>query len=566
MNSVNSISKENQNLAFAKLLEQSEQEQISFGKGALVEGKIVAIDETEKTVYVTIGLKTDGRLPLGEFDSPPEIGSDVSIVVKSREKESGIYVLSKREADFKKGWETIKDSYKKNISVEGVVEGLRKRGFNVKVENINLFLPLSHAGGGGKKTPSLGELKNKLLSFKILKLNEKNKTGVISRKSLLDEINKEKWDELVKEVHIGDKVVGEVTKIASFGVFCKVHGIEGLLRQNDISYKKYAPFKQYFKVGQQVELMVLDLNPEDNRLSLGLKQLYEDPWEWARRELEKEMVVRGIVTSLTNFGAFVELKAGLEGLIHTSELSWAKKPPHPKEILKKGQEVDSVILDIDFESKRLSLGLKQLIPNPWDNLSPKVAVNSVLEGKITGITKYGAFVEVENGIEGLIHIGDITWDEKVKDPTVSLKKGQVVQYKILEVDKNSNRISCGLKQLEENPYELLRKKYPSGTIVEGKIKSVVSFGIFIEIEPGYEGLVHVSQIPESKDIKLEEIYRVGEPIKAVILKIESELKKISLSIKDYDRVREREEMAKYIKSDDSPSSESLSSLINSKLK
>lgn len=564
MNSVSSVSneKENQNSAFAKLLEQSDQEQVSFGKGALVDGKIVDIDENEKAVYVTIGLKTDGRVPLEEFDNFPEVGSNVSVIVKTKEKDSGIYILSKKEADFKKGWETIKESYKKNISVEGLVEGTRKRGFNVKVEDINFFLPMSHAGSSGKKVVSFGELKNKVLSFKVLKLNEKSKTGVVSRKALLDEINKEKWDELLKEVKVGDKVIGEVTKIASFGVFCKVKGIEGLLRQNDISYKKYAPFKQYFKIGQQVELMILDLIPEENRLSLGLKQLYEDPWDWAQRELEKEMVVRGIVTSLTNFGAFVELKPGLEGLIHTSELSWAKKPPHPKEILKKGQEVDSIIIDIDFERKRLSLGLKQLIPNPWDNLSPKVAVNSVLEGKITGITKYGAFVEVENGIEGLIHIGDITWDEKLKDPTSALKKGQVVQYKILEVDKDGNRISCGLKQLVENPYEVLRKKYPVGTIVEGKIKSVVSFGIFIEIEPGYEGLAHISQIPDSKNVKLEEMYAVGDSVNAVILKIESELKKISLSVKDYDRVKEREEMAKYIKSDDSPSSESLSSILN----
>lgn len=297
-------------------------------------------------------------------------------------------------------------------------------------------------------------------------------------------------------------------------------------------------------------------------MSLGIKQLYEDPWVWAGRELEKDMVVRGIVTSLTNFGAFVELKEGLEGLIHCSELTWAKKPPHPKEVLKKGQEVDSMILDIDLSKKRLSLGLKQLLPNPWDNLTSEVRVGNTLEGKITGITKYGAFVEVENGIEGLIHVGDITWDEKVKDPTTVLKKGQIVKYQILDINLDTNRISCGLKQLQENPYEALKKKYPTGVIVEGKVKSIVTFGVFLEIEPGYEGLIHVSQIPESKTLKLEELYKVGDIIKAVILKIDPDSKKISLSVKDFDKAMEKEEISKYIKTD-TPSSESFGSFINS---
>jgi small subunit ribosomal protein S1 len=249
----------------------------------------------------------------------------------------------------------------------------------------------------------------------------------------------------------------------------------------------------------------------------------------------------------------------LEGLIHTSELSWAKKPPHPKEILKKGQEVDSVVLDIDLEKRRLSLGLKQLLQNPWESLTSNVRKNNVLEGKITGITKYGAFVEVENGIEGLIHVGDITWDEKVKDPTSLIKKGQLVKYIILDVNLETNRISCGIKQLLDNPYEVLRKKYPSGTIVEGKIKSIVQFGLFLEIEPGYEGLIHISQIPNGKTINLEDEFKVGDIVKAVILKIEADSKKISLSIKDFDKALEKEEFSRYMKQDDSPSSGSLGS-------
>ena len=501
-------------------------------------------------------------MPLSEFSEVPHRGTQISVLIKFKETDtdSDLLVCSKTEADARRGWDTIKEAFAKNLQVTGRLESEEKgKGFIVNVEGVRMFLPASQLG---LKYTTLEELKSQSLDFKIIKLNEKGRSGLISRRKLLEEINKEKWDELILSVKVGDKVSAVVSKIASFGVFCTVKGIEGLLRQNDISYKKFAPFKQYFQVGQSVELLVLEIDPANNRLSLGIKQMYEDPWVWAGRELEKDMVVRGIVTSLTNFGVFVELKEGLEGLIHSSELSWAKKPPHPKEVLKKGQEVDSVVLDIDLERKRLSLGLKQLLPNPWDNLTSNVRKGNVLEGKVTGITKYGAFVEVEAGIEGLIHIGDITWDEKVKDPTHLLKKGQVVKYIIIDVNRETQRISCGLKQLQENPFESIKKKYPVGVIITGKIKSVVSFGIFVELEPGYEGLVHVSQIPDGKNIKLEEIYKAGEVIKAVVLKIEPDSKKISLSIKDFDKALEKEEMSRYLKQDDSPSHGTLGSFIN----
>ena len=543
------------------LLESAlEADERSFRRGEIIEAKV--LDVIDQRVYIDLRAKSDGYVPLSEFSEVPHRGTQISVLIKSKETDtdSDLLVCSKTEADARRGWETIKEAFVKNLQVTGRLESEEKgKGFIVNVEGVKMFLPASQLG---MKFTTLEELKSQSLDFKIIKLNEKGRSGLISRRKLLEEINKEKWDELVISVKVGDKVSAVVSKIASFGVFCTVKGIEGLLRQNDISYKKFAPFKQYFQVGQSVELLVLEIDPANNRLSLGIKQMYEDPWVWAGRELEKDMVVRGIVTSLTNFGAFVELKEGLEGLIHSSELSWAKKPPHPKEVLKKGQEVDSVVLDIDLERKRLSLGLKQLLPNPWDNLTSNVRKGNILEGKVTGITKYGAFVEVEAGIEGLIHIGDITWDEKVKDPTHLLKKGQVVKYIIIDVNRETQRISCGLKQLTENPFESIKKKYPVGVIITGKIKSVVSFGIFVELEPGYEGLVHVSQIPDGKNIKLEEIYKAGETIKAVVLKIEPDSKKISLSIKDFDKALEKEEMSRYLKQDDSPSHGTLGSFIN----
>jgi len=543
------------------LLESAlEADERSFRRGEIIEAKV--LDVIDQRVYIDLRAKSDGYVPLSEFSEVPHRGSQISVLIKSKETDtdSDLLVCSKTEADARRGWETIKEAFSKNLQVSGKVETEEKgKGFIVNVEGVKMFLPASQLG---MKFTNLDDLKLQTLDFKIIKLNEKGRSGLVSRRKLLDEINKEKWDELIQSVKVGDKVTATVSKVASFGVFCTVKGIEGLLRQNDISYKKFAPFKQYFQIGQSVELLILEIDPANNRLSLGIKQMYEDPWVWAGRELDKDMVVRGIVTSLTNFGAFVELKEGLEGLIHSSELSWAKKPPHPKEVLKKGQEVDSVVLDIDLERKRLSLGLKQLLPNPWDNLSANVKKGNILEGKVTGITKYGAFVEVESGIEGLIHIGDITWDEKVKDPTHLLKKGQVIRYIILDVNRETQRISCGLKQLSENPFELIKKKYPVGVIITGKIKSVVAFGIFVELEPGYEGLVHVSQIPDGKNIKLDEIYKPGEVIKAVVLKIEPDSKKISLSIKDFDKALEKEEMSRYLKQDDSPSHGTLGSFVN----
>jgi len=553
-----------QDKGFAEILENFEsgkELEPDVKKGQLVDGVVVAIDKTADLVYIDIGMKVEGKVSGSEFLDPPEVGDTVTVVVKRKEGGAdGQFLLSKKEADLKGAWSTIRESYTNEHQVQGrIISEVKNKGFMVDVEGVSFFLPISQLGG---KYKSFDEVKMKPMDFKIIELNERSKSGVVSRKQLLDEFNKEKWEELQSKVSVGDKVIATVSKVASFGVFCDVHGVIGLLRQNDISYKKFAPFKHIFKAGQQVELLVLEMDPENNRLALGLKQLYEDPWGWAKKELEKGMVIRGTVTSLTSFGAFIELKEGLEGLIHNTELTWAKKPPSPKSVLKKGDEVEALILDIDFDAKRLSLGLKQMTPNPWENLKPEVQVGSILEGKITGITKYGAFVEVQDDVEGLIHIKDITWDEKVKNPAAMLKKGDVVKYKILEVNTRENKISCGIKQLSEHPYEALKKKYPPGTIVNGKIKSITNFGIFLEIEEGFEGLIHISEIPNNKEINLEDEFHVGDELKAAVGKIDSESKKISLSVRDFERIAEREEMQKYMKSDDSPSTVSIGSLIN----
>jgi small subunit ribosomal protein S1 len=546
--------------SFAQILEaweNSEQEN-QLSKGQAVDG--IVVETRDDTVFLDIGEKQEGRVPLSEFNEPPSPGQQFSVVLRRRV--DGYAILSKREADIRKGWDSIRDAFTNGYPVTGKVVGeIKGKGFTVDVEDVNLFLPASHLA---MKFKDLADLKSKELDVKIIEINEKNKSGVVSRKKLIEEVSNEKWDGLLEHVKLGDKVMTKVVKIANFGVFCEVHGVVGLLRQNDISYKKFAPFKQFFQVGQEFEVLVLELDRDNNKLSLGLKQLQEDPWDWAKRELEKGMIVSGTVTSITNFGVFVELMDGLEGLIHTTELSWSRKAPAPKDLLKKGEQVEAEVLEIDFDNRRLSLSVKHLQPNPWDNLSADVRVGNTMEGTITGITKYGAFVEVENGIEGLIHLSDITWDEREKNPTSQLKKGQKVEYKILDVNLDAQRISCGLKQLTEHPYEALKKKYPPGTLVEGKIKSIVSFGVFVEVEPGFEGLVHISEIPPEKSQNLEDYYPVGTEVRTAVLKIDSNTKKISLSIKDHEKAVEREEMAKYIKDDGEVSRESLGAFINLK--
>ncbi|EKP04746.1 putative ribosomal protein S1 [Leptospira kirschneri str. 2008720114] len=551
---------------FAEVFKQWEQsiyEEPELRKDQVVERKIVSVDNDY--VYVAIeGLKQEGRIPRGDFDEAPERGNYVSAIVKRKESQDSGCILSKKEADQRKGWEIVKEAFKNGYQVTGrLINEIKGKGYIVNVEGVELFLPASQLSYKFKEGETF---KNKELEFKIIELNDRTRSGVVSRKKLLDEVNEEKWDALLLKLKVGDKVKAIVSKIASFGVFCEVDGVTGLLRQRDISYKKYAPFKQYFQIGQEVELVILELDKENNKLALGLKQLYEDPWVWAERSLEKEMVIRGTVTSLTKFGAFVELKEGLEGLIHTSELAWSKKPPQPKDILKKGQEIEALVLDIDFKNRRLSLGLKQLQPNPWDQLGPEIRRGNVLEGVITGITKYGAFVEVENGIEGLIHISDITWDEKVSNPTSQLKKGDTVRYMILDVNLDAQRISCGLKQLMENPYEVFRNEHPVGTIVEGKVKSIKEFGIFVEVAPGIEGLVHISEVPNGKEVNLAELYKSDEIVKTAVIKVDVKNKKISLSIKDFDKALEREEMSKYLKTSDTPSRESLGSFLNTSLR
>jgi small subunit ribosomal protein S1 len=447
-----------------------------------------------------------------------------------------------------KGGKKIQEAYNNQLPLSGKVSIIidNNKGYLVDFYGLQLFLPKSQVGV--KIRNRLPNLKvGDVIDFKVLSIDEKRKSAIISRKKIQEDINQEKWDKFLSKYKEGDVVDGVITKIVSYGIFVRVDDLDGLVHQNDISWKNNFPFKKYYNKGDKVSVKILSINPEENRISLGIKQLTEDPWEWAKRELHAEDIITGTVTDIKDYGAFLEIREGLEGLIHNSEISWSNKQVHPKSVLKKGQEIDVKILSIDPEKKRISLSYKQARENPWQKAKEILKVGEVREGRITGVVQYGAFVEIFDEVEGLIHVKDYSWDEKPNKDM--LKKGDVVKFKILAIDVDNRKISCGIKQLELSPYEKLAQKYKKGEILTGKITSISDFGIFVDIGDGFEGLVHKSKIPLKKDEKLEDKYKVGDEVKTVLLKIDTEKEKISLSIKDYEKRKEKEIVKQYLKED-----------------
>ena len=533
-------------------------EQSDIEKGALVEATVVYSDERD--VFLDIGQKQDGRCPLAEFDERPSSGSTVPVVVL-HETGDGMIRLSRARAVRRVSWERLAEAFEAGHQLSGQVNKVLPQGYLVLHGGVELFLPLSQSD---VKIKGRRLSQGKSIDFKILELKEKHRSAIISRRAVMEERNEEKWTEFLAKYKVDDDVTGKVSKIVSFGVFIDLGGLEGLLHQSDISWKKFAPFKDRFKTGDEVTVRLLGLDQENNRISLGLKQLTQDPWLWAQENLKPEAVISGRVINLTDYGAFIEIKEGLEGLVHVSELTWARRVRHPKRYLEMGQEVEAMVLGVDFESKRVSLGIRQLTENPWETLPQQVNVGDVMEGPITRVTKFGAFVTVREDVEALIHFSDYTWDDKVDKEM--LKKGETVQFKILEINSEDRRVSAGVKQLQPSPHEELRKKYKNGDVIECKIKNIADFGIFVEFDDGFEGLIHRSKIPlKGDDVKLEEHFKPGDPLKASLLNINVAGRKVSLSIKDYERKQEREIIKQYLKKDDSPSTSSLGDLIKNKL-
>lgn len=496
--------------------------------GQLLSGTIVEI--SKEFVVVDVGLKSEGLVPIAEFTFPEELalGKKVEVLLDKTEGHDGQIVLSLEKAKKHRKWEHILKSYKEGSIISGVVVRKVKGGLMVDI-GIEAFLPGSQIDN--KRIKTLDDFIGKKYDFKILKINEERKNIVVSRRELLEEERASKKSELLENIKEGDLRKGIVKNITDFGVFLDLDGIDGLLHITDMTWKRIRHPSEMVKLGQELEVMILSIDQEKGRVALGLKQKEKNPWEEIEKKFPPGTKVKGKITNLVSYGAFIELEPGIEGLIHVSEMSWTKNISEPSEMVNIGDEVEAIVLSIQKEEGKISLGMKQTERNPWEAVEEKYPVGKVVEAEIRNLTNYGAFVELEPGVDGLIHISDLSWTKKVSHPSEVLKKGDKIKAVVLSVDKESKKITLGIKQLTQNPWESIEKTMPVGSQVKGIVTKITAFGIFVQLENGIEGLIHVTELSDQPFGKVEDIVSVGDEVTAKVVKIDSEHKKISLSLK-----------------------------------
>jgi small subunit ribosomal protein S1 len=459
------------------------------------------------------------------------------------DEENEVVVLSKEKAEKVKVWEAIKVAYDADETVDGTIVSRVKGGFSVDI-GVNAFLPGSQADL--RPIRNMDELVGKSFSFKILKYNRKRSNIVLSRRVLLEEEREEKRAATLASIHEGKVVDGVVKNITEYGVFVDLGGVDGLLHITDISWGRVKHPSEMFSVGDEITVKILNLDLERERVSLGMKQLSEDPWNTAAEKYPVDSKIKGRVVSLTDYGAFVELEEGIEGLIHVSEMSWTRKIRHPSKVVSVNDEVDAVVLDIKPDARRISLGMKQAVPNPWDVISDKYPVGTTIEGKIKNITDFGLFIGIDEGIDGLVHISDISWTKRIKHPSEAFKKGDLVQAIVLEIDKENERFSLGIKQLNQDPWETVAERYEVTKEITGTVTNVTDFGVFVELEEGIEGLIHVSEISKEKIKTPVGMFEVGDMVTARVMNINSEERRIGLSIKRLDMEDDQSILADYV--------------------
>jgi len=532
---------------YERLLDMYDVSFRNFAEGEVVRGVVLRVSESE--VIVDVGYKSEGMIALEEFrDETGQIsvktGDSVDVLIEKTEDRDGYVVLSKEKAEKMKVWDDVERAYLERRVVTGRVIERVKGGLAVDI-GVRAFLPGSQVDL--RPVRNLDSLRGQELRMRVIKVNKKRGNIVLSRKAVLEEENAEKKRDTLETLEEGKVVVGVVKNITEYGAFVDLGGIDGLLHITDMSWGRINHPSEVLNVGDEVKVQVLKFDRESERVSLGLKQLRIDPWTTATIKYPVGVRVKGKVVSLTDYGAFVELEEGVEGLIHVSEMSWSKKVKHPSKILAVGQEVECAVLGLDQEAHRISLGLKQTESNPWSQLVEKYPVGSRIKGKVRNLTEFGAFVEVEEGIDGLIHISDLSWTKRVKHPSEVLKKGDTVDAVVLNIDAENQRLSLGLKQLATDIWDEFFSHHKVGDIVEGKIVRLTNFGAFVELHEGIEGLVHVSELDERRIDRPEEHFKPGDLFPMKILKINEGEKKIGLSIKavkqdetqrDYDAYRD----------------------------
>jgi len=525
--------------SFAALFEASLQQTDTLKEGDIVQGSVIKVNRD--TVVVDIGYKSEGVIPASEFiDTSGKVsvhpGDRVDVLIEAKENDQGLVALSKEKADKLKVWDEISAACERDELIEGTITARVKGGLQVSIRGgVKAFLPGSQVDL--RPVRNLDKLIGQTFEFKVIKFNKKRGNIVLSRRVLLEKERNELKAKTLQQLEEGMVVRGTIKNITEYGAFVDLGGIDGLLHITDMSWGRVNHPSEVFKIGDEVTVKVLRYNAETERVSLGLKQTMDDPWEHALESYPIGKRIRGKIVSITDYGAFVEMEQGIEGLIHVSEMSWGK-PKHPSKVVEVGQVVDCQVLEVDPEAKRISLGLKQLAPDPWHQFASKYNPGDIIRGKVRSLTDYGVFVGIEDGVDGMVHKSDLSWTQRINNPADLYKKGDEVEAIILSINHAEKKVSLGIKQLYEDPWLRLPENYPVGTILEVRVKSVAEFGVFVEIERGVEGLVHISELPMDLASDPATLLKEGTIIKAEIISMDPNERRIALSLR---RVAEREE-------------------------
>ena len=503
-------------------------------EGDIIRGTILEI--RDDAVLVDIGYKSEGQIPLREFRTPSgevtaKVGDTVDVYLEQKEDNEGLIVLSREKAEKIKIWDELSKIYERAGAVTGTILGRTKGGLIVDI-GVRAFLPGSQVDL--RPVRDLDKLIGKAFPMKIIKLNQKRGNIVLSRRELLEEERKHLKEQTLTNLEEGKRIKGKIKNITEYGAFVDLGGLDGLLHITDMSWGRVGHPSELFQVGDEIEVVVLKFDRTNERVSLGYKQRLPDPWAAVEERYPASSKLKGKVVSLTDYGAFVELEEGIEGLVHISEMSWTQRVKHPSKVVAIGDVVEVVVLDVDRSNKRISLGMRQAEPNPWNFIEERYPVGTRVEGKVRNLADFGAFVELEEGIDGLIHISDMSWTKRVRHPSEVLKKGEKVEAIVLHVDKANHRISLGLKQIQQDPWQsTVPEKYRVGMDVQGKVIRTTDFGAFVELEDGVEGLLHVSELSHERVNKPEDVIQVGQELTLRVIKLDPEERKIGLSLRAY---------------------------------
>lgn len=518
-------------ISFADLFEQEDNNTV-VKVGEVAIGTVVGL--AGDAALFDVGDKAESYIALSEFrndlENPEEdikVGDKFEVFIEKRKEEGGL-LLSREKAIAIKVWEEIAKIQEEDLTIEGRIESRVKGGMSVDI-GVPAFLPYSQIDL--RPVKDLDELIDKTFEFKILKFNRKRNNVVVSRRAILEEQRAKLRESMRTTLEEGQNIRGAITNITDYGLFIDLGGMDGLCHITDLSWGRVSHPSKLYTVGEEVEVKILKYDKNSDRVSLGIKQLKDDPWDHVPDIYPAGCRVSGKVVSITDYGVFVELEEGVEGLVHISEMSWSKKPKHPSKLVSVGEEIEVEVLKIEAETKRISLGMRQLMPNPWDVVEESYPIGAVIEGKIKNITDFGVFIGIEEGIDGLIHVSDLSWTERIKHPSEKYGKGETIQAVVLKIDKKNERFSLGVKQLEPDPWQAAANNYPAGSMVEGKITNVTDFGVFVQLEEGIEGLLHVSEISREKIKTPIGIFNMGDTLKAMVINVSGTDRKIGLSLK-----------------------------------